>query len=155
MAEITTDQVWDEVGNQLFAVLGMVTAKHEARTAGIVYIVHERKLYIASDRAAWKVRHIRQNPNVSLTVTIPKRIPVMPWVKIPAATVTFSGTARVLEPDALPEAVLQPLFRGLENVSADTAILEVTPQGDFVTYGVGVSLMGMRDTVNARGRAPV
>ena len=51
--------------------------------------------------------------------------------------------------------MLQPLFRGLENVSEETAIIEVTPKGDFVTYGVGVSFMGMRDTENARGRAVV
>lgn len=30
----------------------------------------------------------------------------------------------------------------------------VRPTGDFVTCGVGVSLLGMRDTENARGRAP-
>ncbi len=155
MAEITTAQVWDEIDKQLFAVLGMVTARGEARTAGIVYTVSGRKLYISSAKSAWKVRHMQQNPHVSLTVTIPKRIPVMPWIKIPAATITFSGTARILDPADVAGDVLQPLFRGLENVSEDTAVIEVTPRGDFVTYGVGVSLMGMRDTENARGRAAV
>jgi hypothetical protein len=29
------------------------------------------------------------------------------------------------------------------------------PEGQFVTYGLGVSLMRMRDTSAARGRAPV
>ena len=29
----------------------------------------------------------------------------------------------------------------------------VLPVGDFVTYGVGVSVLGMRDTELARGRA--
>ncbi|HSG16436.1 MAG TPA: hypothetical protein VLE70_08950 [Anaerolineae bacterium] len=31
----------------------------------------------------------------------------------------------------------------------------VTPKKEFVTYGVGVSLMQMRDTKMARGRVPV
>jgi hypothetical protein len=36
MAELTSSQVWAEIEKQMFAVLGMVTAKNEARTAGVV-----------------------------------------------------------------------------------------------------------------------
>jgi hypothetical protein len=36
----------------------MVTANHEARTVGVVYVVRDRKLYVATDREAWKARHI-------------------------------------------------------------------------------------------------
>ena len=53
MADLTTDQVWAEIEKNLFAVLGMVTAKNEARTTGIVYIVHERKLYIGTLKNAF------------------------------------------------------------------------------------------------------
>ncbi len=118
MADLTTDQVWAEIEKNLFAVLGMVTAKNEARTVGIVYIVHERKLYIATLKNAWKTRHVAQNGHVSLTVTIPKRIPLMPWIKIPAATITFAGEATVRSPDELDKQVLAPLYRGLEGDSA-------------------------------------
>ena len=156
MADLTTDQVWAEIEKSLFGVLGMVTAKNEARSAGIVYIVHERKLYISTRKDAWKTRHVAQNGHVSLTVTIAKRIALMPWIKIPAATITFSGTAKVLSPNDLDADVLKPLYRGLANdadLLAKSAIIEVEPMGDFVTYGVGVSLMQMRDTDLARGRA--
>jgi hypothetical protein len=34
-------------------------------------------------------------------------------------------------------------------------VIEVTPEKDFLTYGVGVPLMKMRDPEEARGRAPV
>lgn len=158
MTEITTAQVWKEIENQVFAVLGMVNAQGEARTAGIVYIVRNHKLYVASVKSEWKVRHVQRNPHVSMTVTIPKRIPLMPWVKIPPATVTFSGTARVLDPADVPPDVIQGLFRGMEQTpetSKPFAVIEITPEKDFVTYGVGVSLLGMRDTEKARGRAPV
>jgi len=158
MADITTAQVWAEIEKQLFAVLGMVTAKNEARTAGIVYIVRNRKLYIGSVKSAWKTRHIAANPHVSLTVPIAKRIPLLPWIKIPAATITFSGTARVLERADVSPEVVQALFRGMADTpetSAPFAIIEVTPVGHFVTYGVGVSLLTMRDTQKARGRVAV
>lgn len=111
--QLTSDQVWGELGKDLFAVLGMVTAKGEARTVGIVYIVHDRQIYISSKTSAWKVRHVQNNPNVSITVPIAKRIPLLPWIKIPAATITFSGTAKILNPGELEADILHALFRVL------------------------------------------
>lgn len=64
------------------------------RTTGAYYTVEGRSLYVSSDKAAWKVRHMAANPNVSMTVTLPKRVPFLPFIKIPAATITFRGEAR-------------------------------------------------------------
>lgn len=158
MAELTTDQVWREIDKQLFAVLGMVTARNEARTVGIVYVPMGRKLYTSSQSDAWKVRHIAQNPHVSLTIPIPKRILFLPWIKIPAATISLSGEARLLDPGEAPPAVIKAVFRGLEVTPETTRpykIIEITPQGQFLTYGVGVSLWGMRDPGRARRRVAV
>ena len=104
-----------------------------------------------------KARHIEQNPHVSVTVAIPKQIPLMPWIKIPAATITFSGMATVHPLADMDTDLQQAIFRGMQTdpgMAASSCMIEVEPVGDFITYG-GVSLMGMRDTVNARGRAPV
>ena len=155
---LTTRQVWDEIGQELFAVLGMVTARGEARTVGVVYVVDGRKLYIGSDRDAWKVRHVGANPHVSVTIPIAKRIAFLPWINIPAATITFSGTARVLSPEEASPALLQKLFRGMaedETRLTDSCLIEVTPEKDFVTYGIGVSLLQMRDPNLAQGRVSV
>ena len=157
-APVHTDQVWRKVEKEMFAVLGMVTTKAEARTAGIVYLVRDRHLYIASDRSAWKTKHIETNPNVSLTVTIPKRIPFLPWIRIPAATITFQGKASVHGMDEVPREIPQALMRGLEldqETASETCIIRVKPKGHFVTYGVGVSLLTMRRPEAASGRAPV
>ena len=158
MAEITTQQVWDVLKKELFAVLGMVTAKGEARTVGIVYTAHDKKIYIATGKDTWKACHTRSNPNVSITVPIAKRIPFLPWIKIPAATITFSGKATVLEPEKVGKDVLFALLRGLaedQEWLATMCMIEIEPVGHFITYGVGVRMMEMRDTTKARGRAPV
>jgi len=155
---LASDQVWNELKQELFAVLGMVTAKGEARTIGIVYIVHDHKIYISTETDAWKTRHVQSNPHVSITVPIAKRIPIMPWIKIPAATITFSGTATVFEAKDMEGDILQALFHGLESDSeklASMSVLEIEPLGDFVTYGIGIPLMQMRYPEKARGRAPV
>jgi hypothetical protein len=155
---LTTEQAWNALEKELFAVLGMVTSKNEARTAGIVYVVRDRKLYIATGAKTWKARHVGANPHVSLTVPIAKRIPFLPWIKIPAATVTFAGTARILPAATASPDLLRAAFRHKaedRGMVAESCLIEVTPVGDFVTYGVGVPLMQMREPERARGRASV
>jgi len=156
--QLTTDQVWQAIERDIFAVLGMVTARQEARTVGVVYGVHDRKLYIGTSQKAWKVRHVAANPHVSVTIPIAKRIPIMPWIKIPAATITFAGTARVIAREEASPELMQAMFRQQAydpEFVADMCLIEVTPVGEFVTYGIGVSLMQMRYPEKSRGRAPV
>ena len=155
---ITTDHVWAEVEAQRFAVLSYVTPKAEARSAGVVYIVRDRKLYMRASTESWKARHIHLNPHVALNVTIPKRIPFMPWISIPAATIAFHGAARVVATQDAESGVMQALSRAIPDHSglkAQTSIIEVEPAGHFLTYGVGVSLLAMRDPETARARVPV
>ena len=156
--QFTSNQVWQAINKEMFAVIGMVTAKNEARTVGVVYVVQDQKLVISSKKEAWKAQHIAGNTAVSVTIPIAKRIPLMPWIKIPAATITFSGTARVFPAVDAPKSLLKAVFQGFaedEAKIADACLIEVTPEKEFITYGVGVSLMEMRDTEKARGRAPV
>ena len=157
-APITTALVWTEINKRRFAVLSYVTPRAEARSAGVVYVVREGRIYIQTDTASWKARHIRSNPNVALNVTIPKRVPFMPWIRIPEATIAFSGTARVIDADAVDSALMQALGAATAHEGIDQSTLcfiEVTPAGHFATYGVGVPLLDMRDPRKARGRAAV
>ena len=136
--EVTTDQVWDEIDKRLFAVMGMVTSRGEARTAGIVYTVKDRKLYIGTSKHAWKTRHVQRNPNVSITVTIPKRIPFWPFVTIPPAAISFQGTATVHSIEDLDPAIPKALYHGMEIDQAfveQTCVIRITPRGEFITYG--------------------
>ena len=157
-ALITTDQVWVAIEKEVFAVMGMVTKACQARTVGIVYVVRNRKLYIVTEIDTWKINHIQENPNVSITIPIAKRIPFMPWFKIPAATITFSGTALLLDRVQAPEGILETVMRGMEvdpQSIEKCCVIEITPRKDFLTYGIGVSLMDMRDPNKATGRVPV
>jgi hypothetical protein len=157
-ANLTTADVWRQVEKHSFAVLSFVTARGEARTAGILYAVHDRQLYIVTGHDSWKIRHIISNPHVSLTVTIPKRIPFVPWVQIPAATISFQGEASVHGVDDVPPEIPRTLLRGLEMTHAqrsEVAVIRIRPAGRFVTYGVGVPLRTMRKPEAARGQAPV
>ena len=151
---LTSSQVWGEIEKNNFGVLGMVTPDDESRTVGIVYVVDNRKLYIGAQTTAWKTRHIAQNPHVSLTVPIARRVPFLPWIKVPATTITFSGTAKILEKEDIGARLLEKLYRHEEGREEWCAI-EVTPEKDFITYGVGISVLQMRHPERSRARAPV
>jgi hypothetical protein len=156
--ELTTAQVWQAIEKELFAVIGMVTAHQEARTVGVMYFVRDRKLYVGTESDTWKARHIAGNPHVSVTIPIAKRIPILPWIRVPAATITFSGGARILPAAEAPTELLRAAFRGIADDAGaltELCLIEITPEKDFLTYGVGVPLMRMRHPEQARGRAPV
>lgn len=156
--QLSAQQVWQTIEKELFAVVGMVTADHEARTVDILYAVRDRKLYFITGRDTWKVRHIAANPHVSVTIPIARRVPIMPWLKIPQATITFQGTARVFPAAEASPELLRALFQHKADdreMVAGSCVVEIAPVGEFVTYGVGVRLMDMREPEKARGRAPV
>jgi hypothetical protein len=157
-ARITAAQVWMQLEKQLFGVVGLVTATGEARTVGIAYLVRDKKFYFCTNTNAWKVKHLRNNPNVSMTVPIAKRNPFLPWVKIPAATITLSGTGRVLNLTEVPAEIPDTLLKDLkptEEVRRHASVVEITPKGDFITYGIGVPLRRMLEPAEAAGRTPV
>lgn len=155
MVDITSTEVWKAIAGENFMVIGMVSAKGEARTAGVMHFVDDGVLWFTTNEREWKARHIAANPSVSVTVPIAKRIPFVPWVKVPAATITFPGVAEIRSPDVLSADAKRALLHGVElsdGERGELIAIGVRPAGDFVTYGVGVSILGMRDTEAARGR---
>lgn len=157
-AQLTAAQVWAELGRQLFGVVGFVTARGEARTAGIAYVVRDRKIYFCTETDAWKTKHLRGNSSISMTVPVPRRVPFMPWIRIPPATITFSGTARVLTlvdvPAEIPDTLMNDL-KPKEELREHSSVVEITPRGEFVTYGIGVPLKTMLVPQEAGGRVAV
>ena len=153
----TTEQVWKALDDSIFGVLAFVNRAGRPRTAGVCYVVDGRSLYISSNKDMWKVRHIAADPNVSMTVTLPKRVPFMPFIKVPAATITFKGEAQVLDVGEVDPSVFARLPMGGERdpkVLDNTAIIRVIPRGEFVTYGIAMPITQMRKHEAAHGRAP-
>lgn len=153
----TTEQVWEAIDRAFFGVIAFVNGRGDPRTAGVSYTVDGRSLYISTDRDSWKVRHIAANPNVSMTVTIPKRVRFLPFIKVPAATITFKGDAEILGVGDIDPTIFERLPRGSETdpqALASTAIIRVVPHGDFVTFGIAMPITRMANHEAAHGRAP-
>ena len=156
-ARLTSEQVWRKVTATSFAVLGYVTPRGEPRASGVVYRTRGRRLYVAVAPDSWKARHIAVSGKVSVTVPVRRGGVLSLVAPIPPATVSFHGTATVYPADS-PQVrpVLEDLGALLPTERRTSAsIIEIVPDGTFVTYGLGVSLTKMRDPAAARGRVPV
>ncbi len=131
---LTSDDVCREMAKESFAIVGYVTPAGEPRSSGVVFKSAGRRLYIAVAPDSWKAKHIE------------------------ASAISFHAKAVVhaagpmMEAESLPRelASLVP-----EERRAAARIIEVIPEGEFLTYGLGVSLKAMAQPTLARARVPV
>jgi hypothetical protein len=154
---LTTERVWHQLAKASFAVLSHVTPAGEPRSSGVVYKTVGRRLYVAVAPDGWKARHIAANRRVAVTVPVRRGGLLSLLAPIPPATISFHATA-VVHPAGSPEAgsLSQELASLLPaERQASACLVEVIPEGTFVTYGVGVSLSRMRSPAAARARVPV
>ncbi|MET3423675.1 hypothetical protein BJ973_002887 [Actinoplanes tereljensis] len=154
MRRLTVDEVWRALSHTSFAVLSHGTPDGEPRSSGVVYVMSGGRMYVAVAKDSWKARHIAARGSVAVTVPIRRGGVMSLLVPIPPATVSFAATA-VVHPGTIL-AGLPGLGRLLPpERRADCSVVEITPAGHFVTYGVGVPLLRMRDQEASRARLPI
>ena len=154
---LTGEQVWRAVAKASFAVIGYVTPSGEPRSSGVVYKTVGRRLYVAVAPDSWKARHVAASGRVAVTVTVRRGGILSLVIPIPPATISFHADAIVHQAGS-PEVgtVLKELGALLPADRRDSArLIEILPEGEFVTYAIGIPLNKMRDPVASRARVPV
>src|SRR6266545_5666069 len=146
-ARLTTEQVWHQLAKASFAVLGYVTPAGEPRSSGVVYKAIGHRMYVAVAPDSWKAKHVPGTGRVAVTVLVRRGGILSLVAPIPPATISFHGTA-IVHPAGSPQ--VRSLLKELGSLipterRASGSIIEIIPEGAFVTYGLGVSLMKMRD----------
>jgi hypothetical protein len=156
-APVTYEQVWHELDRASFAVIGYVTPAGEPRSSGVVYKTVGKRLYLAVAPGSWKARHIASGGPVSVTVPVRRGGVLALAMPIPPATITFHATAVVHPAGELPVGSVSKELDALVPAARRSAavIIELAPEGEFLTYGVGVSLLDMRKPELARAVVPM
>ncbi len=151
---LTAQDVWSAVSKASFAVLSHVTPAGAPRSSGVVYAVQDDRMLVAVAKDSWKARHIGTDGLVAVTVPIRRGGLMSLLMPIPPATVSFPAAATVHSGEALYRipalAKLVPPERWTSCV-----IVDIRPTGHYITYGLGVPLLRMRDPVRSRARIPV
>lgn len=156
-ARVTTEQVWQHLDSASFAVISYTTPAGEPRSSGVVYKTVAGALYIAVAPDSWKARHIASGAHVSVTVPMHRGGILALALPIPPATISFQAIANVHPAGSLDIGALSEALESLLPPDRRDAvvIIELIPAGHFLTYGVGVSLMDMREPELARAVVPV
>jgi hypothetical protein len=154
---LTSDRVWHELAKASFAVVSYSTPTGKPRSSGVVYTTVGRRLYVATAVDSWKARHITASGHVAVTVPVRRGGIMSLLLPIPPATISFHASAIVhpansLEGLSLPDKLASLLPPERRTTSR---IIEILPEGQFLTYGLGVSLRQMRSPALARARVPV
>lgn len=154
---LTSEQVWKELDKASFAVIAYVTPNGEPRSSGVVYKTVGRKLYTVVAAGGWKARHIASGNRVAVTVPVHRGGVLALAVPIPPATISFHATAVVHEAASVKIAdVSKELEALLPPGRGDAGVLiEMVPEGRFVVYGLGVSLIDMAKPDVARAVVPI
>lgn len=156
-AHVTTDLVWRQLDDASFAVVGYVTPAGEPRSSGVVYKTAGKRLYIVVAPGSWKARHIAARNRVSVTVPVHRGGVLALVAPIPPATISFHATAVVHPAGSVDLASISKQLESLMPADRKDAgvVIELIPEGQFLTYGVGVSLMEMQKPEVARAVVPV
>jgi hypothetical protein len=154
---LTSEQVWRGIEKASFAVVGYVTPSGEPRSSGVMYRVIDRRLYVVVDPDGWKARHVAASGRVAVTVLVRRGGLLSLVAPIPPATIGFHAAAIVHAPGTQQaRRIVDAMGSMLPAERRDSvSVIEIAPEGSFVTYGIGVSLMKMRDTDAARARVAV
>lgn len=154
---LSTEQVWKTISKVSFAILSYTTPSNDPRSSGVMYKAVGRRLFVAVARGSWKAKHIPASGRVAVTVPVRRGGLLSLVAPIPPATISFHATARVQaasSPEVVP--VLEDLGSLLPTERRNaSSVIEIVPEGRFLTYGIGVSLRTMRHPEAARARVPV
>jgi hypothetical protein len=154
---LTSEQVWHALARASFAVIGYVTPSGEPRSSGVVYKTIDRRLCTAVAPDSWKAKHVAASGRVAVTVPVRRGGILSLVAAIPPATITFHGTAIVHQAGSPDTDALLKELGSLIPVErrANGWVIEIVPEGEFLTYALGVSLRKMLDPVASLTRVPV
>jgi hypothetical protein len=154
---LTTERVWKELEKTSFAVISYVTPAGKPRSSGVMCAAAGRRLYLVTAPDSWKARQISDGDQVAVTVPIRRGGLLSLIIPIPPATVSFHATARVHPAGwagigPVPKKLLSQLPKQRREAGC---LLELVPEGNFLAYGLGVSLPDMAKPDAALTHVPV
>ena len=154
---VMSGQVWELLDKASFAVIGYVTPAGQARSSGVVYKTVGNRLYVAVAPDSWKARHIAADKDVAVTVPVRRGGVLALLLPIPPATISFHATAIVHPAGSVKIGALSRRLGSLLPAERrhTATIIELLPEGQFLTYGVGVSLIDMQKPELAQASVPV
>ncbi|MFX1453112.1 MAG: pyridoxamine 5'-phosphate oxidase family protein [Promethearchaeota archaeon] len=133
-------------------VLGTVDEKNNPHSSVVVYQSDGYMIYCTTGKDTLKVRNIRHNNKVSVTLPFRKNF-FHKIIPAPPAELHFTAEAEIKPfEDLEARKIFAKYLKYNENVEnqEDSIWIKITPSRRISTYGVGVKLLKMRNPQKAR-----
>lgn len=150
---VTPEQAVRLMKKRSYAVLASTSDAHRSHSAGVLYALSDRALFVSTLRSSRKARNIASNPHVGVTIPV-RRVPVGG----PPSALMFQARAALLDLDdteLLERAATGELTAVTSHGELDLAdgvFVRIALPRRLLTYGLGMSLVALiRDPLNAGG----
>jgi hypothetical protein len=154
--DLTCDECWRAVSKSQFMVLSYVNEQGEPRSSGVLFGVARPHLGVIVKSESWKARCIKTGQVVSVTVPVRRGGILSLFMPIPPATVNFHARAIVHEPGTLDDKSLVAFAPyHPDSIRKIATVIELVPEGRFMTYGISVPLTAMTKPEVALRHAPI
>jgi general stress protein 26 len=140
------------VARHSFCVLATSSARNRPHAAGLLYAAVDLTLYVLVSEDSVKVRNVRANPEVAVT------IPVRKYPMGPPMAVQFQGRAEVVPVDdpQIRELLAAGRLKRVTGLGAlakpGVCFLRISPGRRVLSYGLGVPLRTLLRDVSAGAR---
>jgi len=123
----------------------------------VVYAAEGHHMYIVTAADSWKARQIHNGDQVALTIPIRRGGVLSLVAPIPPATVSLRAKVIVhpagsVGAGQVPKKLVSLLPKERRGTGC---LLELVPEGNFLTYGLGTSLLEMAKPEVALAHVPV
>ena len=154
--DLSCDQCWRAMSKSSFLVLTYVNEQGEPRSSGVLFGLVRPHLGVIVKPESWKARTIKTGQVVAVTVPVRRGGILSFFMPIPPATVNFHARAIVHEPGTLEMEDLRKLAPyHPDEVRKIATVIELVPEGRFMTYGIGVPVTAMTKPEIALRHAPL
>jgi hypothetical protein len=151
-----SERVWQALDKASYAVLGFDCADGEPRSSGVVYAMVDRRMYVVTAPESLKARQLHDGQILAVTVPVRRGGALSLLFPVPPATISFRARVTVHAAGSVDiDSLSKRLARMLPDQRRNGVVLELEPMGEFLAYGIGVSLREMMDPTLALARVPV
>ena len=140
-----------EVRKKTFGIISAVDPNGRPHSTGVLFGMSPHGspmlFYVVTNKNAAKVRYIKKNPNVTLTVTFPHH-----WLRfVPDSTVMIRGTADLVSLDDAgfraafsQKRMLKKNLQVDPEVLKESTVMRIRPDRTVYCYGVGIGINELR-----------
>lgn len=146
-------EVRDTIKKNRWLTLSTTSLRGAPQSSVVIYASDGYVIYVLTRKKTVKVRNITENPRVSVTIPFYKNLFHKIIGVAPPAAISFRARAETLD---ISDSEAAKMYRRVlnfdlpENFEKDSLWIKLTPGNSATCYGVGISLLELRDPSKGR-----